>query len=126
MNLSSKFLTAILLLGCVAVTQAAGTGLTGEYFTTNNFTGTKSTRVDAAVDFDWGTNSPGFGGLGSNNFSIRWSGQLEPRYSETYTFYVTADEGATLWVNDRLIVSRLFMPPRRKWAARSRSGPTNA
>ncbi|MEI8288408.1 MAG: autotransporter-associated beta strand repeat-containing protein [Verrucomicrobiota bacterium] len=108
MKLFSKFLAAVFLLGCAVLTQAAGTGLTGEYFTTNNFTGAKSTRVDATVDFDWGTNSPGFGGLGTNNFSIRWYGQLEPRYSETYTFYVTADEGATLWVNDRLIVSRLY------------------
>ena len=108
MNLFSRFLAAIFLLGFAGLTQAAGAGLTGEYFTTNNFSGTASTRVDAAVNFDWGTGSPGFGGLGSNNFSIRWSGQLEPRYNDTYTFYVTADDGATLWVNDRLIVSRLL------------------
>ncbi len=108
MNLFSRFLAAIFLLGFAGLTQAAGAGLTGEYFTTNNFSGTASSRVDAAVNFDWGTGSPGFGGLGSNNFSIRWSGQLEPRYNDTYTFYVTADDGATLWVNDRLIVSRLL------------------
>ncbi len=108
MNLFPKLLAAILLFGFAVVAQAAGTGLTGDYYTSTNFNGTRSTRVDATVDFDWGTNAPGFGGLGSNNFSIRWSGQIEPRYSETYTFYVTADEGATLWVNDRLIVSRLF------------------
>ena len=108
MNVFSKFLAAIFLLGFAVLTQAAGTGLTGEYFTANNFTGTKSTRVDATVNFDWAAGSPGFGGLGTNNYSVRWSGQLEPRYDETYTFYVTADDGATLWVNDRLIVSRLF------------------
>ncbi len=95
-------------LVCATAACAAGTGLTGDYFTTNNFTGTKTTRVDATVNFDWGAGAPGFGGLGTNNFSIRWSGQLEPRYDETYTFYVTADEGATLWVNDRLLVSRWF------------------
>ena len=98
--------------GVVSLTVANitpnGTGLTGDYFTANNFTGTKTSRVDATVNFDWGTGSPGFGGLGTDNFSIRWSGQIEPRYGETYTFYVTADDGATLWVNDRLIVSRLF------------------
>ncbi len=88
--------------------EAAGTGLTGDYYTATNFTGTKTSRVDATVDFDWGASSPGFGGLGTNNFSIRWSGQVEPRYDGLYTFYVTADDGAALWVNDRLIVSRLL------------------
>ncbi len=87
--------------------NAAGTGLTGDYYTATNFTGTKTSRVDATVDFDWGASSPGFGGLGTNNFSIRWSGQVEPRYDGLYNFYVTADDGAALWVNDRLIVSRL-------------------
>ena len=106
----SGCILAVWLLGFVAPARAdgTGTGLTGEYFATNNFSGTKSIRVDAVVNFDWGTGSPGVGGLGTNNFSVRWSGQLEPRYSDTYTFYVTADDGATLWVNDRLIVSRLL------------------
>lgn len=102
-----KISVAVVLFGLVACAQAAGTGLTGDYFAATNFTGTKNSRVDATVDFNWGTSSPGFGGLGTNNFSIRWSGQVEPRYDGLYTFYVTADDGAALWVNDRLIVSRL-------------------
>ena len=107
----AKLVRVVLMIGCIgsgATARAAGTGLTGDYYTANDFTGTKSTRVDATVNFDWAAGSPGFGGLGTNNYSVRWSGQLEPRYDETYTFYVTADDGATLWVNDRLIVSRLF------------------
>ncbi|MBI3880606.1 MAG: hypothetical protein HY301_11165 [Verrucomicrobia bacterium] len=104
-----SFLRPLVLLAWLAVVvdaRAAGTGLTGDYFTANNFTGTKTARTDATVDFDWGTGSPGFGGLGTNNFSVRWSGQLEPRYTETYTFYVTADDGARLWVNDRPVAVR--------------------
>ena len=104
----SKILLAALMFGFVTLAHAAGTGLTGDYFTAANFTGTKTSRVDATMEFDWGAGSPGFGGLGTDNFSIRWSGQLEPRFDETYTFFVRADDGATLWVNDRLIVSRLF------------------
>ena len=102
-----RALAALCLLSAT-LASANGTGLTGDYYTSTNFTGTKTSRVDAKVDFDWGSGSPGFGGLGTNNFSVCWSGQLEPRYEETYTFYVTADDGATLWVNDRLIVPRLF------------------
>ena len=96
------------MLGTGVLAYAGGTGLSGDYFSAGNFTGSKSTRTDASINFDWGTGAPGFGGLGTNNYSIRWSGQVEPRYDETYTFYVTADDGATLWVNDRLVVSRLF------------------
>ncbi len=99
-----------LFLGVLATfaAHAAGTGLTGEYFTANNFTGTKTTRTDPTVDFDWGSGTPGFGGLGTNNFSVRWSGLIEPRYSENYTFYVTADDGAMLWINERLVSARTF------------------
>jgi autotransporter-associated beta strand protein len=102
-----KALLTLAVIVAALAANAVGTGLTGDYYTATNFTGTKTSRVDATVDFDWGASSPGFGGLGVNNFSVRWSGQVEPRYDGLYNFYVTADDGAALWVNDRLIVSRL-------------------
>jgi len=92
----------------VPQTRAQGSGLTGDYYNSTNLTGAKSTRVDATVNFDWRTASPGFGGLGTNNYSVRWSGQVQAPNDDTYTFYVTADDGATLWVNNRLLVSRWF------------------
>jgi len=115
--LSRVFALSVVGLACAVDARAAGTGLTGEYFTTNNFTGTKTTRVDATVNFSWGAGAPGIGGLATNNFSIRWSGQVEPRHDETYTFYVTADDGATLWVNDRLIGSRWYSATPAQMAA---------
>ncbi|NJM16451.1 MAG: DUF1593 domain-containing protein [Bacteroidales bacterium] len=42
--------------------------------------------------------SPG-GNLGVDNFSVRWSGQVKPLYTETYTFETETDDGARLWVN---------------------------
>lgn len=36
------------------------------------------------------------------------SGQIEPAFSELYTFYVTAELGARLWIDDRLVVARAF------------------
>jgi ribosomal protein S12 methylthiotransferase len=48
--------------------------------------------------------------VGADTFSIRWYGQLEPRYSETYTFHVEADDGARLWVNDQLIATLAACP----------------
>ena len=89
----------------ISPTFAAGTGLTGDYYDNNDFTTLKATRIDPAVDFDWGAASP-TNVVAADTFSVRWSGQIEPRYSETYLFYVTADDGARLWVNDRLLLAR--------------------
>src|SRR5690606_20597732 len=64
-----------------------GTGLQAEYFNNMTLTGPPAlTRTDATVDFtDWGEGSPG-SPIGINNFSIRWTGQIQPCYSENYTF----------------------------------------
>src|SRR5204863_476606 len=34
-------------------------------------------------------------------FTARWTGSIQPQFTETYTFYVTSDDGARLflWVN---------------------------
>jgi hypothetical protein len=78
-------------------------GLTGTYFGDANFGALKLTRVDGTINFAWGNNAPA-AGLPADNFSVRWSGQVIPRFSETYTFRVTADDGACLWVNGQPII----------------------
>ncbi len=83
----------------------AAPGLTGEYYDTESFSTLKFTRVDPRIDFDFDNGSP-TNAIAPDTFSIRWSGQLEPAFTETYTFYVTADDGARLWVNDRLVLAR--------------------
>ena len=82
----------------------AGTGLRGDYFNSLGFTNLVGSRTDATINFNWGGIPPG-SGLGTN-YSVRWSGQVVPLYSETYTFYVTANSGARLWVNDKQIAAR--------------------
>ncbi len=89
----------------VALAQAAGSGLLGEYYDNSDFTTLRLTTTNATVDFDWGTGIPA-AGVGADTFSVRWSGQVEARFSETYTFHVVADDGARLWVNDRLLLTR--------------------
>lgn len=37
-----------------------------------------------------------------------WTGQIEPEFSEPYVFYLTADDSATLWVNDQVVCHRTF------------------
>src|SRR6185436_18616007 len=35
---------------------------------------------------------------------VRWVGQVQPQYSETYYFVANTDDGVKLWVNDQLII----------------------
>src|SRR5205814_7488983 len=83
-----------------------GDGLLGSYYSnTTTFAGAPVTRVDPTVNFDWGTGSP-ISGVGSDNFCVRWTGQVQAQFSETYTFYTSSDDGARLWVNNILLVDK--------------------
>lgn len=80
-------------------------GLKAEYFNTLNFSGTSYIRVDNNINFNWGENQPN-SSTNTEEFSVRWTGQIKPRFSETYTFYTTTDDGVRLWVNDQLIIDK--------------------
>jgi endoglucanase len=81
-----------------------GTGLNGEYYDNMDFTNLKVTRTDANVNFNWGTGSPA-SSMGIDTFSVRWTGQVQPIYSQTYTFYTTSDDGVRLWVNGAQVIN---------------------
>lgn len=105
---------------CAAKILAAN-GLTGRYYDTETFSSLKTTRTDATVNFDWGTATPSGTALTSGDtFSVAWSGQLEPEFSGTHTFYVTADDGARLWIDDRLVVLRTFLAPSQEMRGQTR------
>ena len=88
-----------------------GTGLSGDYYTNSSPTYTNGanfnpankmfSRVDTNIAFTWGTSTP-FPNNG--HFCVRWTGQVEPQYSETYYFVARTDDGVKLWVNDALII----------------------
>src|SRR5581483_1770942 len=81
-------------------------GILGEYFPNTSLLGNASfARQDVRIDFDWGANllpggstDPKYAQVGPDNFSIRWSGQLIPAFSETYTFKTITDEGVRLFL----------------------------
>ena len=104
-----------------------GSGLTAQYFTNStttyasnkNFNATNLilTRIDPVIDFVWGgTNPPP--NLSNGLYCVRWTGQLQPQYSENYFFDVRSDDGVKLWVNDQLIID--------KWVSQSVTDWTNA
>jgi hypothetical protein len=79
-------------------------GLRGEYFNNMILSGTPAlTRTDAKVEFDWGTERPD-ASINSDNFSVRWSGQIQALHSQYYTFTTRSDDGIRLWVNGVQII----------------------
>lgn len=81
-----------------------GTGLSATYFDNRDFTGASVTRIDPTIDFTW-TGSPA-SGIGVDTFSVRWTGQVQPQFTGTYTFYTVSDDGVRLWVNGQQLVDR--------------------
>jgi len=81
-----------------------GNGLRGEYYDNANLTNLRMVRTDSAVNFNWGTGSPD-GAIAPNTFSVRWTGQVQPTTSGSYTFFVQADDGVRLWVNGVRIIN---------------------
>lgn len=79
-----------------------GTGLKGSYFDGDSLATEAYSRIDAMVDFNWGTGAP-VPGIGSGDYSVRWTGQVEPTFTETYTFYANSHGGTRLWVNGTLL-----------------------
>jgi glucose/arabinose dehydrogenase len=91
-----------------------GQGLKGEYFDTINLFGAAVTRVDPAIDFNWSNASPD-ATIGPDTFSVRWTGEIVPTFSEEYTFFTVADDGVRLWVNNTLVVDNWNdQPPSEK------------
>jgi hypothetical protein len=87
-----------------------GTGLTGNYFPSSSFTGTPVVRIDPTIDFNW-PGTPGVPGIGADNFSVRWTGQIEPKYSEIYRFIMAGDDGYQLIINGRKVLGRTNYTP---------------
>jgi hypothetical protein len=79
--------------------------LRADYYDNIDFTGTRVRKIDPVVSFDWGGGQPD-PAVGPDQFSVRWIGQVQPRFTETYALYVVADDGVRLWVNNQLLVDR--------------------
>jgi hypothetical protein len=88
-------------------------GLRGEYFGTGNFTDPQFARVDPLVNFSWGLDGPGRD-IGPDHFSVRWTGLVEPKYSQDYTFLYDADNEAELWVDGQLLPAIPYKKERPK------------
>lgn len=92
-------------IGVVVDNASPPTGLRAEYFDNADLSVPVLTRTDAVVDFAWGNGSPD-AAVAPDTFSVRWTGQVQAEFSETYTFHATTDDGVRLWVGGTLIIDR--------------------
>jgi autotransporter-associated beta strand protein len=90
-----------------------GRGLNVEYWNGTNFgtllSGANGTRQEASLNFSWADlktyeYAPALQRF--SNYSMRFIGSIQPRFTETYTFHATADDGVRVWVNNTLIIDQ--------------------
>ncbi len=92
------------------VASRPGAGLYGRYFNDRGLSDLRWISTDQTVNFDWARGAPNKPAgafdppIGANNFSVRWTGKVQPRFSGTYTFHTVSDDGVRLWVDGRRII----------------------
>jgi hypothetical protein len=62
------------------------------------------TRVDTAIDFDWGKGSPD-PSVPTDHFSAQWQGTLDVPASGRWRFFLASDDGAHLSIDGRSVVN---------------------
>ncbi len=87
----------------IVAAPRTGSGLRAEYFDNADLTGLKVTRVDPTVDFRWEKGAPA-PPVGPETFSVRWTGRVLARSSETWLFHLRSDDGVRLWVDGKLLI----------------------
>ena len=113
----------VLDLGESATCTPATCGLKAEYFQTaagdaaRDFTKAvlRVTNVSPTVNFDWTASAPD-PLVPADNFQVRWTGKIVPRFTETYTLYTQSDEGVRLWVNGVLVLDKWATQPATEWS----------
>lgn len=79
------------------VVNGTGNGLNAKYFSLFG----NVNQVDNNINFNWGTatainNNTHF----RDNFIVTWTGWIQPKFSETYTFYGSADDKMQVNINN--------------------------
>ena len=77
-------------------------GLKGEYFANQTWQGSPIfTRNDSVINFIWMPDRP-IEDLKTDEFSIKWSGQIVPEKSGAYRIALRGSSGARFFINDSL------------------------
>ena len=83
---------------------AIGDGLKGEYYHDDNMTRKNLERVDPTISFDWGPRSGITNSQQKWNWTVRWSGQLQPTVSGDYTFFMDSTAKCKMTLDDKPVI----------------------
>jgi hypothetical protein len=85
-------------------TTGGGGGIKGEYFNNTTLSGFPVlTRIDPSVNFNLVDVGPG-APIGADDWSARWTADLEIAIADTYTFSVNSQDGTRLWIDGELVL----------------------
>ncbi|MEJ7596287.1 MAG: PA14 domain-containing protein [Kofleriaceae bacterium] len=104
-------ITGLLLVGCLDTghdtleQELETSGLTAEYFRSTTFEANQRVlaRIEPSIDATYGWGSPA-SVVPVDNFGVRWSGAIVPRYSERYTLTIAADDTARVYIDGQLVI----------------------
>jgi hypothetical protein len=92
-----------------AAEPAERNGLRGDYYLSSqagafDFAELKSTIVDPSIELP--DLNPVFTSLTGreDNVTVRWTGRIQPEFSEAYTFSMIGDNGFRLWIDGRMVI----------------------
>ena len=80
------------------VSKAISGGLKGSYFNNRWLFGDTPAmeRIDPVIDFTW---DDFVTSTGKDFISVRWTGYVQPAFSEAYTFHMQVNDGVRLWID---------------------------
>lgn len=84
-----------------------GDGLAGQYYNNRDLDGDPVLqRVDPKIDFSINSDQSLTPQLPKDNFSIRWTGKLNPPESGMYTFIISCDDGVRMYVGEQIVLDQ--------------------
>lgn len=80
----------------------------GQYYNNMYLSGSPvMVRDDAALNFDWGTGSPG-SGVPADNFSVKWDATINIGTAGNYNVVFASDDGVRVWVDGAIAIDAWY------------------
>jgi hypothetical protein len=84
-------------------TTGGGGGLKGEYFNNTTLSGLPAlTRIDPSINVTAAIGAP----VTDDNYSVRWTADLEIVFADTYTFALNCHAFTRMWIDGELIIDK--------------------
>jgi len=96
-------------------TMRSDSGVKGQYYKDAELKTLVLTRVDPGINFNWGSAAPD-AKVPGDNFSVRWTGELEVPFTSAWTFTTNCNDCVRLWVNNKKLIDGWGQQSGVEWA----------